>query len=130
VFEASPSDDYPSFWGNLYGGQLMGQALAAASKTVDPPLQVHSFHSYFLRTGVDDVPIVYKVERVRTGNMFATRWVSAIQKGKLIFSMCSSFQRPEDGIEHQTPMPSAPSVDEVWWVGYSQYLFFGYLFIS
>lgn len=113
VFQASPSDDYPFFWGNLYGGQLMGQALAAACKTVDPPLQVHSFHSYFLRTGVDDVPIVYKVERLRTGNTFATRWVSGIQKGKLIFSMCSSFQRPEDGVEHQTPMPSAPSVDEV-----------------
>ncbi|KAH8940344.1 hypothetical protein BDL97_15G084400 [Sphagnum fallax] len=92
VFQASPSDDYPFFWGNLYGGQLMGQALAAACKTVDPPLQVHSFHSYFLRTGVDDVPIVYKVQRLRTGNTFATRWVSGIQKGKLIFSMCSSFQ--------------------------------------
>jgi acyl-CoA thioesterase II len=70
----------------------LGQALAAASKSVDPSLLVHSLHSYFLRTGDDQVPIIYKVERTRDGHTFATRQVLATQKGRVIFTMYASFQ--------------------------------------
>eukprot|EP00850_Spirogloea_muscicola_P023466 SM000359S13452 [mRNA] locus=s359:43045:45979:+ [translate_table: standard] len=96
--------------GNLYprvfGGQLLGQALAAACKSVNPSLLVHSLQAYFLVAG-DTLPIIYRVERIRDGNSFATRYVVAIQKGKNIFSMHASFQKTEDGFEHQIPMPSS-----------------------
>eukprot|EP00850_Spirogloea_muscicola_P001401 SM000005S17198 [mRNA] locus=s5:688426:691321:+ [translate_table: standard] len=96
--------------GNLYprvfGGQLLGQALAAACKSVNPSLLVHSLQSYFLVAGDTTLPIIYRVERIRDGNSFATRYVVAVQKGKNIFSMHASFQKTEEGFEHQIPMPS------------------------
>eukprot|EP00850_Spirogloea_muscicola_P009589 SM000054S18075 [mRNA] locus=s54:265941:268610:+ [translate_table: standard] len=97
--------------GNLYprvfGGQLLGQALAAACKSVNPSLLVHSLQAYFLVAGDTTLPIIYRVERIRDGTSFATRYVVAIQKGKNIFSMHASFQKTEEGFEHQIPMPSS-----------------------
>ncbi|MCO5603975.1 hypothetical protein L7F22_058132 [Adiantum nelumboides] len=78
--------------GYVYGGQLLGQALAAASKSVDPALLAHSLHSYFLRTGDTYEPLIYQVHRLRDGHSFATRCIKAIQKGHTIFLMMASFQ--------------------------------------
>lgn len=89
----------------LFGGQVMGQALAAAKKTVEPERDVHSFHCYFLRAGDANHPVVYEVENIRNGRSFCTRRVKAIQHGNVIFHLSSSFHVAEDGFEHQTPMP-------------------------
>lgn len=99
--------------GHVYGGQLLGQSLAAASKSVDPSLLVHSLHSYFLRTGDVNLPLIYQVHRIRDGHSFATRRVTALQQGHTIFSMMASFQRAEEGFEHQEPMPPAPDPEEL-----------------
>ncbi|MEZ4225117.1 MAG: acyl-CoA thioesterase II [Polyangiaceae bacterium] len=98
-------------WGNVFGGQVLGQALSAAQQTVGPSRSIHSFHSYFLRTGDAKKPIVYDVDPIRDGKSFTTRRVVAIQSGKPIFSMAASFQVPEDGFEHQDEKPDAPSPD-------------------
>ena len=79
----------------LFGGQVLGQSLSAASQTVDPERHVHSVHGYFLRPGNADLPIVYQVDPLRDGGSFTTRRVQAIQKGKPIFTMISSFQGDE-----------------------------------
>jgi acyl-CoA thioesterase-2 len=92
----------------LFGGQVLGQALSAASKTVVSDRQVHSLHSYFLRTGDVNLPVVYTVDRVRDGGSFTTRRVVAIQKGQPIFTMMASFQGEEPGVSHQAPMPQVP----------------------
>lgn len=92
----------------LFGGQVMGQALCAAKKTLDEERQVHSLHSYFLRPGDAHKPIVYDVENIRDGKSFSTRRVQAIQYGKPIFYMTASFQTAEEGIEHQAAMPDVP----------------------
>lgn len=99
--------------GHVFGGQLLGQALAAASKSVDPSLLVHSLHSYFLRTGDTHEPLVYQVHRVRDGHSFATRRITALQKGYTIFSMMASFQRTEEGFTHHEPKPPAPDPEEI-----------------
>ncbi|HAZ55320.1 MAG TPA: acyl-CoA thioesterase II [Franconibacter helveticus] len=93
----------------VFGGQVVGQALYAAKETVPAERLVHSFHSYFLRPGDSQKPIVYDVEVLRDGNSFSARRVAAIQNGKPIFYMTASFQAPEEGFEHQKTMPSAPS---------------------
>ncbi|KAI3926497.1 hypothetical protein MKW92_038691 [Papaver armeniacum] len=94
----------------VFGGQLTGQALSAASKTVDRGKLVHSFHNYFLLAGDLGVPIIYHVHRLRDGNSFATRRVDAMQKGNVIFILLASFQKEEIGFEHQeVTMPSAPA---------------------
>lgn len=92
-------------WGQVFGGQVLGQALSAAAKTVPSDRPVHSFHGYFLLTGKVDKPIVYDVDRIRDGGSFTTRRVNAIQNGHAIFSMSASFQREEQGFEHQAQMP-------------------------
>ena len=92
----------------LFGGQVMGQALCAAKKTLAEDRQVHSLHSYFLRPGDAHKPIVYDVENIRDGKSFSTRRVQAIQYGKPIFYMTASFQVAEEGIEHQSVMPDVP----------------------
>ena len=92
----------------LFGGQVMGQALCAAKKTLAEDRQVHSLHSYFLRPGDAHKPIVYDVENIRDGKSFSTRRVQAIQYGKPIFYMTASFQVAEEGIEHQSTMPDVP----------------------
>ncbi|HMD72650.1 MAG TPA: acyl-CoA thioesterase II [Steroidobacteraceae bacterium] len=88
----------------VFGGQVLGQALVAASATVDDRA-VHSLHAYFLRRGDCNAPILYDVDRARDGNHFSTRRVQAIQHGEPIFNMAASFQLPEAGLDHQAPMP-------------------------
>ncbi|GGE06403.1 acyl-CoA thioesterase II [Polymorphobacter glacialis] len=95
-------------WQRVYGGQVVAQALMAASKTVDPSRLCHSLHSYFIRPGDPAHPIVYRVERDRDGASFTTRRVVAIQKGRAIFNLAASFQVEEAGLSHSFPMPAAP----------------------
>lgn len=92
----------------LFGGQVMGQALCAAKKTLPEDRQAHSLHSYFLRPGDANKPIVYDVESIRDGKSFSTRRIKAIQHGKPIFYMTASFQGSEEGFEHQAKMPDVP----------------------
>jgi acyl-CoA thioesterase-2 len=95
-------------WQRVYGGQVLGQALVAASRTVPEDRQAHSLHGYFLRPGDTTVPILYKVDRIRDGRSFTTRRVVAIQHGRAIFNMSISFQVEEEGFSHQFDMPDAP----------------------
>ncbi|MFT7838167.1 acyl-CoA thioesterase II [Saccharothrix sp. BKS2] len=97
----------------VFGGQVAGQALVAAGRTVDPGRRVHSLHSYFIRGGDPTVPIVYEVDRIRDGRSFTTRRVVAVQHGKAIFSLSASFQLDEPGLDHQDPMPSVPPPDSL-----------------
>lgn len=94
---------------NVFGGQVLGQALSAAQQTVDPARVAHSLHAYFLRAGDTEKPIIYKVERSRDGGSFSSRRVVAIQHGQPILNGSVSFQRVEQGVEHQASMPSVPS---------------------
>jgi acyl-CoA thioesterase-2 len=105
----SPSEG----WQRVYGGQVIGQALVAASRTVEQDRHAHSLHGYFLRAGDTSIPILYKVDRIRDGRSFTTRRVVAIQNGEAIFAMSISFQVAEDGLAHQFEMPSAPSADDL-----------------
>ena len=91
----------------VFGGQVLGQALTAASYTVKDR-QVHSLHAYFLVGGDVNAPIVYEVELARDGKSFSNRRVVAIQHGQPIFNMTASFQVPEEGLEHSVPMPQVP----------------------
>jgi acyl-CoA thioesterase II len=96
-------------WQRVYGGQVVGQALVAADRTVEAQDRLaHSLHAYFLRPGDPKVPIVYEVDRIRDGGSFTTRRVVAIQHGHAIFSMAVSFHKAEPGFEHQAVMPDAP----------------------
>ena len=90
----------------VFGGQVAGQALVAAGRTVPADREVHSLHAYFIRPGDPRVPIVYEAERVRDGRSFTTRRVLAIQHGEAIFSLSASFQLPQEGLEHSDPGPS------------------------
>ncbi|MDO9638208.1 MULTISPECIES: acyl-CoA thioesterase II [Pseudomonadota] len=92
----------------LFGGQVLGQCISAASQTVEADRHVHSMHGYFLRAGDASLPVVYQVERIRDGGSFSTRRVVAVQKGKPIFFCSASFQYDEQGFEHQTSMPDVP----------------------
>jgi acyl-CoA thioesterase II len=92
-------------FGNVFGGQVLGQALSAASQTVTPERGVHSLHGYFMRPGDPAKPIVYQVDCIRDGKSFTTRRVVAIQKGQAIFSLSASFQIQEEGFEHQESPP-------------------------
>ena len=94
----------------VFGGQVAGQALVAAARTVDEG-SVHSLHSYFLRPGDPSVPILYEVDRIRDGRSFTTRRVVAIQHGRAIFNLQASFHVVEDGFEHQAEMPDVPDPD-------------------
>jgi acyl-CoA thioesterase-2 len=96
----------------VFGGQVAGQALAAAVRTVPDERHVHSLHAYFLRPGDPSVPILYDVEVTRDGRSFSLRRVVARQHGRPIFSMSASFQLPEEGFDHQDPMPEVTPVDE------------------
>jgi acyl-CoA thioesterase-2 len=95
-------------WGQVFGGQVLGQALSAAAQTAPPDRPVHSLHAYFLRPGDVSRGIVYEVDRIRDGRSFTTRRVKAIQNGRAIFNLSASFQREEQGFEHQDTMPQAP----------------------
>jgi acyl-CoA thioesterase II len=100
-------------WGTVFGGQVVGQALSAAARTVPVERQVHSLHSYFLRPGDARRPIVFDVDRIRDGTSFTTRRVVAIQGGRPIFNLSASFQLVEPGFEHQDPMPEAPAPESL-----------------
>ena len=95
----------------VFGGQVIGQALIAASRTVEER-PCHSLHGYFLRPGDPSLPIVYDVDRIRDGKSFTTRRVVAIQKGEAIFNMSASFQVTEEGLNHQFEMPDVPPPEE------------------
>jgi acyl-CoA thioesterase-2 len=96
----------------VFGGQVLGQALVAASATVEGR-DAHSLHAYFLRRGDVNSPIVYEVDRARNGNHFSTRRVVAVQHGEQIFNMSASFQLPESGLEHQLAMPQVPAPEDL-----------------
>ncbi len=98
---------------NVFGGQVLGQALSAASYTVPPNRSAHSLHAYFLRPGDAAKPIVYTVENMSDGKSFTTRRVKAVQKGRPIFFMSASFQREETGFEHQDKMPDVPGPEGI-----------------
>ena len=105
----SPDEDRQ----RVFGGQVAAQALVAAGRTVEPDRRVHSLHSYFLRPGDPNIPIVFEVDRIRDGRSFATRRVVAIQHGKAIFNLSASFQVDEPGPDHQMPMPEVPDPESV-----------------
>jgi acyl-CoA thioesterase-2 len=92
----------------VFGGQVAGQALVAATRTVAADRHVHSLHSYFIRPGDPSVPIVYLVERIRDGRSFSVRRVTAVQHGNPIFTLSASFQLEQGGIDHQRTMPQVP----------------------
>jgi acyl-CoA thioesterase-2 len=104
----SPSDR----WQRVYGGQVLGQALVAAYRTVQNRI-CHSLHAYFLRAGDPQKPILYEVDRSRDGRSFSARRVVAIQHGSPIFTMSASFEVPDQGLEHQSAMPSVPGPEEL-----------------
>lgn len=109
LFRAQPLDEARN---NVYGGQILAQAINAAGHTVARPLVLHSLHSYFLREGDPDFPVVFEVDRIRNGRTFATRRVVAIQHGKAIFNVSLSYQMPEEhSVVHQRAMPEVPSPD-------------------
>ena len=95
----------------VFGGQVLSQAVLAAGRTVDGRL-LHSLHSYFLRAGDPESPIIYNVERSRDGRSFNARRVVAIQHGRPIFTLSASFQVEEEGLEHQFEIPEVPGPDE------------------
>ena len=97
----------------VFGGQVAGQALVAAGRTVESDRRVHSLHAYFLRPGDPNVPILYEVDRIRDGKSFTTRRVVAIQHGRAIFNLSSSFHVDEPGLEHQLPMPEVPDPESL-----------------
>jgi acyl-CoA thioesterase II len=101
-------------WQRVFGGQVVGQALVAACRTVDvaerPP---HSLHAYFLLPGDPKIPIIYNVDRIRDGRSFTTRRVNAIQHGHAIFAMAVSFHADEGGMAHQVKMPDVPGPEDL-----------------
>jgi len=99
-------------WQRVFGGQVIGQALVAAYRTVENRV-CHSLHAYFIRPGDPKIPILYEVDRSRDGTSFTTRRVVAIQHGKQIFNLAASFQVPEQGFEHQVSMPAAPRPEDL-----------------
>jgi acyl-CoA thioesterase-2 len=100
-------------WQRVFGGQVVGQALVAACRTVDADRPPHSLHANFLLPGDPKVPIIYEVDRIRDGKSFATRRVVAIQHGQAIFTMAVSFHRDEPGMAHQAKMPDVPKPEEL-----------------
>lgn len=99
-------------WQRVFGGQVIGQALVAAVRTIEDR-NTHSLHGYFLRPGDPKIPIIYEVERTRDGKSFSTRRVVGIQHGEAIFSMAVSFHKHEPGLAHQIPMPDVPGPEEL-----------------
>ncbi|HEX5693769.1 MAG TPA: acyl-CoA thioesterase II [Arenimonas sp.] len=97
----------------VFGGQVLGQALSAAQRTLADDRHVHSIHAYFLRAGDVEHPIIYDVDRTRDGNSFSVRRVTAIQHGKPIFVFAASFQEDETGNEHQVAMPTVPPPEDI-----------------
>ncbi|XP_006583301.1 acyl-CoA thioesterase 2 isoform X1 [Glycine max] len=113
IFQGVTLPDAPRF-GKVFGGQMIGQALAAASKSVDCLKVVHSLHAYFILAGDLNMPITYQIHRLRDGKSFASRKVDGIQKGNVIFTLMASFQKEESGMVHQeVAIPSVPAPDKL-----------------
>ncbi len=110
IFRGASSDEDRQ---RVFGGQVMGQALVAAQRTVEQDRPAHSLHGYFLRPGDPAVPILYEVDRIRDGRSFTTRRVVAIQHGRPIFNMSVSFQTLEEGAEYQIDMADIAGPDEL-----------------
>ena len=110
IFRGVSPSDSPA---RVFGGQVAGQALVAAGRTVPVERNVHSLHAYFFRPGDPRVPIVYNVDRIRDGQSFTTRRVVAIQHGRAIFALAASFQLPEQGLEHADEMPEVPAPEQL-----------------
>jgi acyl-CoA thioesterase-2 len=110
IFRGRSPDEHRQ---RVFGGQVAGQALVAAGRTVPADRPVHSLHAYFIRPGDPAVPLVYMVDRVRDGRSFTTRRVSCIQHGKTIFTLSASFHHDEPGPEHAMAMPEVPPADSV-----------------
>lgn len=100
-------------WQRVYGGQVLGQALVAAVRTVPEDRIAHSAHAYFLLPGDPAEPIVYDVERIRDGGSFTTRRVKAIQHGRAMFAMSVSFHKAETSFDHTAAMPKVPAPEEL-----------------
>jgi len=100
-------------WQRVFGGQVIGQALVAAVRTVDASRPPHSMHAYFLLPGDPKMPIIYDVDRMRDGKSFTTRRVTARQHGHPIFSTLVSFHTSEDGLDHQAQMPDVPPPEDL-----------------
>lgn len=100
-------------WQRVYGGQVLGQALVAAGRTVESGRNAHSIHAYFLLGGDPQHPIIYEVDRIRDGGSFTTRRVTAIQHGRAIFAMSASFHKLEQSFEHQFTMPDTPAPEDL-----------------
>lgn len=100
-------------WQRVYGGQVLGQALVAAVRTVPADRLAHSAHAYFLLAGDPKAPLIYDVERIRDGSSFTTRRVKAIQHGRAIFAMSVSFHKPEASYEHGSAMPEVPAPEDL-----------------
>ncbi len=105
----SPKEDRP----RVFGGQVAAQATMAAMRTVDGDRKLHSLHSYFLRPGEVNAPILYQVDRIRDGGSYTTRRVVAVQHGAAIFNMSASFHVAEEGVEHDLPMPEVPDPESL-----------------
>jgi acyl-CoA thioesterase II len=103
----------PGLVQRVYGGQVLAQALVAATRTVETARPCHSFHAYFLRPGDPKVPILYEVDRSRDGASFSARRVVAIQQELQIFNLAASFQKEESGFEHQAQMPVVPAPQDL-----------------
>ncbi|MCF8709265.1 acyl-CoA thioesterase [Rhizorhapis sp. SPR117] len=94
--------------GRIFGGQVIAQAVMSASLSIEDDKTVHSLHAYFMRPGDENLPIIFRVERDFDGGSFANRRVIAMQNGKAILNLISSFQRKEEGLSHMAPMPQVP----------------------
>ncbi|HWG60152.1 MAG TPA: acyl-CoA thioesterase II [Streptosporangiaceae bacterium] len=110
IFRGRSPDDQRQ---RVFGGQVAGQGLVAAGRTVPADRPVHSLHAYFIRPGDPAIPIIYTVDRLRDGRSFTTRRVSAIQHGETIFALSASFHRPEPGVEHAIAMPDVPPPESI-----------------
>jgi acyl-CoA thioesterase-2 len=110
IFRGRSPDEHRQ---RVFGGQVAGQALVAAGRTVPADRPVHSLHAYFIRPGDPTVPLVYTVDRVRDGRSFTTRRVSCIQHGKTIFTLSASFHHDEPGPQHAMAMPEVPPPDAI-----------------
>lgn len=106
-----PSQPTPT--GRVFGGQVLAQALVAATRTVPADRPVHSMHCYFLRPGDAALPITFSVDRIHDGRSFSTRRTQAYQSGEPILSMIASFQHVDEGLEHQTEMPDVPDPESL-----------------
>lgn len=105
----------PNKWasGHVFGGHVVAQAMLAASETVDSAFKLHSLHSYFLRPGKGDRPIIYSIDRIRDGRSFNTRRVVAQQDGEAIFAVAFSYHREEAGLAHQIDMGDIPPPEDL-----------------